>query len=234
MDVRDYANERGCGLLQEAQRLAAVEDGKGWGMAGVEAFAGGHNNEAAMQMWIRSSLNERALGSRLRALANSPSLLQCWYSRWLPSSAHTHASFFCCGLIIYIDRIHFKEGIYIVSRVVQVFVSGCVCCESVQQHLKEVDGWHACRVAVLRQEEAAGQLLGLLMGLDAVRVLLPVETDPPEHSTTGTTCSDCWVTRCVTIDRQKHIWWAHMLLEVIDMIHPSIDLIHLILQSQCV
>lgn len=51
---------------------------------------------------------------------------------------------------------------------------------------------HACRGAVLRQEEAAGQLLGLLMGLDAVRVLLPVETDPPEQGTSGTTCSDCW------------------------------------------
>ncbi|BDA48701.1 probable differentially expressed in FDCP 8 homolog at C-terminar half [Coccomyxa sp. Obi] len=108
-------------MLQEAQRLATVEDGKGWGVEDIEAFAGGHNSEAAVQMWIRSSLNERALGSRLRALANTHSLMQSWYSRG----------------------------------------------------------------AVLRQEEAAGQLLGLLMGLDAVRVLLPVETDSAEQRITG-------------------------------------------------
>ncbi|KAK9917040.1 hypothetical protein WJX75_000268 [Coccomyxa subellipsoidea] len=108
-------------MLQEAQRLAAVEEDKGWGLEGVEALAGGHSSEAALQMWIRSSLNERALGSRLRALCNTPSLLQAWYSR----------------------------------------------------------------SAVLRQEEAAGQLLGVLMGLDAVKVLLPVEADTPEQPTNG-------------------------------------------------
>ena len=35
-----------------------------------------------------------------------------------------------------------------------------------------------CRHAVLRQDEAAGQVLGLLLGLDAVKVLLPVEPVP--------------------------------------------------------
>ncbi len=69
------------GLAQEAQRLATVEEGKGWGLEGVEALAGGHSSEAALQMWIRSSLNERALGSRLRALCSTPTLLQAWYSR---------------------------------------------------------------------------------------------------------------------------------------------------------
>ena len=73
-------------LAQEAQRLATVEEGKGWGLEGVEALAGGHSSETALQMWIRSSLNERALGSRLRALCNMPSLLQAWYSRWLLSA----------------------------------------------------------------------------------------------------------------------------------------------------
>lgn len=46
-------------------------------------------------------------------------------------------------------------------------------------------GCHACRSAVLRQEEAAGQLLGVLMGLDAVKVLLPVETDSVKQPTGG-------------------------------------------------
>ncbi len=90
----------GCGELQEAQRLATVGDGKGWGLEGVEAFAGGHNNEAALQMWIRSSLNERALGARLRALANSPSLLQSWYSRWRPPLfTPMHLCFAACLLV---------------------------------------------------------------------------------------------------------------------------------------
>ena len=31
---------------------------------------------------------------------------------------------------------------------------------------------------MLRQEEAAGQVLGVLLGVDAVRVLLPVEPTP--------------------------------------------------------
>lgn len=35
-----------------------------------------------------------------------------------------------------------------------------------------------CRAAVLRQEEAAGQIMGLLMGLDAVRFLLLVDPSP--------------------------------------------------------
>ncbi len=38
---------------------------------------------------------------------------------------------------------------------------------------------------MLRQEEAAGQLLGVLMGLDAVKVLLPVETDSVKQPTGG-------------------------------------------------
>lgn len=66
---------------QEAQRLAFVEEGKGWGLEGVEALAAGHSNEAALQIWIRSSLNERALGLRLQALCAAPSLLLSWYSR---------------------------------------------------------------------------------------------------------------------------------------------------------
>ena len=39
------------------------------------------------------------------------------------------------------------------------------------------------RAAVLRLEEAAGQIMGLLMGLDAVRFLLLV--DPPADSSRG-------------------------------------------------
>ena len=35
-----------------------------------------------------------------------------------------------------------------------------------------------CRHAVLRQDEAAGQMLGLLLGLDAMKVLLTVEPVP--------------------------------------------------------
>ena len=37
-----------------------------------------------------------------------------------------------------------------------------------------------CRSATLRQEEASGQIMGLLLGLDAVRFLLLV--DPPRGS----------------------------------------------------
>jgi hypothetical protein len=47
-----------------------------------------------------------------------------------------------------------------------------------QQCLLMVPLLFACRHAVLRQDEAAGQVLGLLLGLDAVKVLLPVEPVP--------------------------------------------------------
>ena len=88
-----------------------MEEGKGWGVEGVEAVAGPSAGDTALQLWIRSSLNEQALGARLSALCSSTALLQTWYD----------------------------QG------------------------------------AVLRREEAAGQVLGLLMGLDAVKVMLPVE-----------------------------------------------------------
>lgn len=54
---------------------------------------------------------------------------------------------------------------------------------------------------MLRQDEAAGQVLGLLMGLDAIRVLLPVEPMPvqapaPEGDLGGThgmhSCLQCF------------------------------------------
>jgi hypothetical protein len=38
---------------------------------------------------------------------------------------------------------------------------------------------------VLRHEEAAGQVLGLLIGLDAVKVMLPVETLLPSSIPEG-------------------------------------------------
>ncbi len=78
---------------------------------------------------------------------------------------------------------------------------------------------------MLRQEEAAGQLLGLLMGLDAIRVLLPVETDPVEQRTSGTTCSVCW--------------WKHVVSDIKFRVasvghtdcREDISLIHLIHES---
>lgn len=38
---------------------------------------------------------------------------------------------------------------------------------------------------MLRQEEAAGQVLGVLLGVDAVRVLLPVEPTPVQATSAG-------------------------------------------------
>lgn len=61
--------------------MAAVEDGKGWGLEGVAALAAGRSADVALQMWIRASLNERALGARLAALQHCPALLEAWYSR---------------------------------------------------------------------------------------------------------------------------------------------------------
>ena len=79
-DVNDmYAAE------QEAGQLAWVEDGKGWGLEGVAALAGGRSPDVALQMWIRASLNERSLGARLTAL---PAARRCWR----PGTAGEHVS----------------------------------------------------------------------------------------------------------------------------------------------
>lgn len=58
-----------------------MEGGRGWGLEGVAALAAGRSGDVALQMWIRASLNERALGARLAALAACPPLLRAWYTR---------------------------------------------------------------------------------------------------------------------------------------------------------
>jgi hypothetical protein len=62
-----------------------VEGGRGWGLEGIGALAAGRSGDVALQMWVRASLNERALGARLAALAACPPLLAAWYSRCRPS-----------------------------------------------------------------------------------------------------------------------------------------------------
>ena len=55
---------------------------KGWGLEGVReaGIAGSHAGAQALQIWIRSSLNEQALGSRLHAICSCQPLLESWYS----------------------------------------------------------------------------------------------------------------------------------------------------------
>ena len=65
-----------------------MEDGKGWGLEGVAAVAGGRSPDVALQVWIRASLNERGLGARFRALASCTPLLEAWYSRRAPPCFH--------------------------------------------------------------------------------------------------------------------------------------------------
>ena len=70
-------------MLQEASRLAPATGVKGWGLEGAWAAgtAGSHSGAGALQMWIRSSLNEQALGARLQAICSCKLLLESWYSR---------------------------------------------------------------------------------------------------------------------------------------------------------
>lgn len=70
-------------MLQEASRLVPGVAVKGWGLEGAWAAAGtagSHAGTGALQMWIRSSLNEQALGARLHAICSSQALLDSWYS----------------------------------------------------------------------------------------------------------------------------------------------------------
>ena len=69
-------------MLQEASRLAPGAEAKGWGLEGARAAgtAGSHAGAGALQMWIRSGLNEQALGARLHAICSCQHLLESWYS----------------------------------------------------------------------------------------------------------------------------------------------------------
>ena len=69
-------------VLQEASRLVPGVGVKGWGLEGAcpSGRMGGHAGTAALQMWIRSSLNEQALGARLHAICSCQPLLASWYS----------------------------------------------------------------------------------------------------------------------------------------------------------
>ena len=67
-------------MLHEASKLAPEPRVKGWGLEGVRASAAAHGDAAALQMWIRSSLNDQALGARVYAIANCRPLLEAWYS----------------------------------------------------------------------------------------------------------------------------------------------------------
>jgi hypothetical protein len=69
-------------MLQEAARLAPGVGVKGWGLEGVRAAgtAAGQGGAGPLNVWIRSSLNEQALGARLLAICSCQPLLQSWYS----------------------------------------------------------------------------------------------------------------------------------------------------------
>lgn len=69
-------------MLQEAAKLAPRIGVKGWGLEGVQAAgtAAWQGGAGPLQMWIRSSLNEQALGIRLHAICSCQPLLQSWYS----------------------------------------------------------------------------------------------------------------------------------------------------------
>ena len=69
-------------MLQEASKLLPGVGVKGWGLEGAWAAgtAGSHAGAGALQMWIRSSLNEQALGARLHAICTCQPLLESWYS----------------------------------------------------------------------------------------------------------------------------------------------------------
>lgn len=67
-------------MLQEAARLAPGDGVKGWGLEGARASAASQGGAGALQTWIRSSLNEQALGAQLHAIASCRPLLESWYS----------------------------------------------------------------------------------------------------------------------------------------------------------
>ena len=52
---------------------------KSMGLEGIEHQTSAHQGSMRVQMWLRKSLNEQALGSRLLHLCRETALLEDWF-----------------------------------------------------------------------------------------------------------------------------------------------------------
>ncbi len=77
-------------MLQAASKQSGFEDAVG------AAQRVGMDEAQQLQLWMRSSLNQRQLGARLLAVSQDAGLMQAWYHRYencspLVSSSFAHA-----------------------------------------------------------------------------------------------------------------------------------------------
>ena len=67
-------------MLALVQAVEAVH--AGMGLEGIEHQAAASQSATRLQMWLRKSLNEQALGSRLLALCHEAAVLADWFEMY--------------------------------------------------------------------------------------------------------------------------------------------------------